>query len=126
MKTPSFKDTLAPTISLFASASTLICCALPALFITIGAGATLAGIVSNVPQLIWLSVHKLEVFCFAAIMLTIAGVMQWRGRNAPCPADPAQAKACKTLRKISLGIYLFSATLFLIGGFFAFIAPKLI
>lgn len=120
------KDTLAPTISLFASASTLVCCALPALFVTLGMGAALAGLVSDFPQLVWLSEKKLYVFGFAAFMLTFAGFMQWRGRNAPCPADPVKAKACKRLRKISLFIYGFSVLIFLTGGFFAFIAPKLI
>ena len=125
-KTISLKETLAPTLSLFASASTLVCCALPALLVTLGAGAALAGLVGEFPQLIWLSTYKLYVFAFAAFMLTVAGVMQYRARNAPCPIDPAQAKACTRLRRISLGIYIFSVAMFLTGGFFAFIAPYIL
>ena len=53
MKTTSRKDLLLPLTSLFTSFSTLICCALPALLVSIGAGATLAGIISNFPQLIF-------------------------------------------------------------------------
>ncbi len=126
MKHYSFKDTLAPTLSLFTSASTLICCALPALLVTIGMGATLAGLASDFPQLIWISMHKAEVFGFATIMLTIAGFIQWRGRNAPCPADPAKAKICTRLRKISLVIYILSVAMFLTGAFFAFVAPYIL
>ncbi len=126
MKHYSLKDTLAPTLSLFTSASTLICCALPALLVTIGAGATLAGLASDFPQLIWISQHKPQVFSFATIMLSIAGYTQWRGRNAPCPTDPEQAKACTRLRKISLGIYIFSVLIFLTGAFFAFVAPYIL
>lgn len=122
----SLKDTLAPTLSLFASAGTLVCCALPALFVSLGAGAALAGLVSDFPQLVWLSEKKLYVFGFAAIMLTFAGIMQYRARNMPCPADPVKAKACARLRKISLGIYIFSVVAFMTGGFFAFVAPYLI
>ena len=59
MKTFGLKDTLAPTLSLFASAGTLVCCALPALFVTLGAGAALAGLVGEFPQLVWLSTYKL-------------------------------------------------------------------
>lgn len=39
-------------LSIATSSSTLICCALPALLVAIGAGATLAGLVTAVPQLI--------------------------------------------------------------------------
>ncbi len=115
-----------PALSLFTSAGTLICCALPALLVTIGAGAVLAGVVSNVPQLVWLSQYKAWVFGFAALMLVFAGVMQWRGRHAPCPADPAKAKACARLRRVSVVIYGVSVVIYLIGFFFAFIAVRLI
>lgn len=121
-----FKNTIAPALSLFLSAGTLICCALPALFVSLGMGAVLAGLVSNFPQLIWLSEYKAAVFSVAGIMLTIAGLMQWRARNLPCPIDPVQAKACTKLRRISWGIYGFSVFVYLTGAFFAFIAPRLI
>jgi hypothetical protein len=118
------KSLLVPGLSLMTSVSTLICCALPALLVTLGAGAALAGLVSTVPQLIWLSAHKGAVFAVAGIMLAIAGVLQWKNRNAPCPADPAQAAACKKLRQISWWIYGISVVIYATGFFFAFIAIK--
>lgn len=113
-------------ITLMTSFSTLICCALPALFVAIGAGATLAGIVSNVPQLVWVSEHKILLFSFAGIMLTISGIMRYTSRNAPCPIDPGQAQACKKLRKISLIVYVGSLLIYTTGFVFAFIAPRFI
>lgn len=118
----NLKQILAPTASLFLSAGTLVCCALPALLVSLGMGAALAGFVGAFPQIIWLSKYKLIVFSIAALMLTLAGVMQWRARYLPCPTDPVQAKACMRLRKISWGIYGFSVVIFLIGAFFAFVA----
>ena len=44
-----YKQTIAPTLSLFSSVGTLLCCALPALLVTLGMGAALAGFVSAVP-----------------------------------------------------------------------------
>jgi uncharacterized membrane protein YdcZ (DUF606 family) len=114
---------LAPTISLFTSAATLVCCALPALMVSLGMGAVLAGLVSDFPQLVWLSKHKIEVFGGATVLLLIAGVMLWRARYLPCPIDPVQAKACSRLRVISWVIYWASVLIFLTGVFFAFIAP---
>lgn len=113
-------------LTMLTSFSTLFCCALPALFVTIGAGVTLAGIVSNVPQLVWLSQHKIILFVFAGMMLLTSGVLRYTSRNAPCPIDPGQAKSCKQLRKISLVIYMGSLGIYAIGFFFAFIAPYLI
>ena len=113
------------TIALFGSFSTLFCCALPALFVSLGAGAALIGVVSTFPQLIWLSEHKVGLFIFAGVMLTLSGTMRYLTRNAPCPADPKKAKACARMRKFSFGIFLFSLTMYCVGFYFAFIAAKL-
>jgi len=116
----------APTLSLFASTSTLLCCALPALLVTIGAGAVMAGIASNIPGYIWLTEHKVQLFILSGIMLALAIFMRWRSRNAPCPIDPVQARACNRLRRTS-GIILYaSVAIFLVGGFFAFFAADLL
>lgn len=117
---------LVSTLALFGSFSTLFCCALPALFVALGAGAALGGIVSNVPQLIWLSEHKVGLFVFAGTMLTLSSIMRYLNRNAPCPADPAKAKACARLRRISFGVFCFSVIMYATGFFFAFVAPRLL
>lgn len=120
-----YKQAFLPTLSLFTSAGTLVCCALPALFVTLGMGAALAGLVSTAPWLVLLSEHKLAVFAMAGVLLSLSAFLQWRGRNAPCPVDPKQAKACMRLRKISVGILAFSILVYLTGVFFAFIAVRI-
>lgn len=112
-------------LSLFTSGGTLICCALPALMVSLGAGATLAGLVTNFPQLIWLTEHKSALFITAGAMLVAAGVLQWRAKSLPCPADPALAATCARTRKISVGIYYFSVAIFAVGVFFAYVLPHL-
>ena len=120
------RQTLAPALSLFASTGTLVCCALPALFVTLGMGATFAGLVSSFPQLVWLSAYKAYVFAGAGAMLAFAAFMRWRSRNDPCPIDPRQARACARMRKAGGVILAVSVTLYLTGAFFALVAPKLI
>ncbi len=120
------KTHVVPSLTLFTSLSTLVCCALPALFVTLGAGATLAGIVSNVPQLTWFSEHKVALFTFSGIMLALGGILQYRARFEPCPIDPVLARACTRNRRISQTIYGISLVLFLTGAFFAFVAERLI
>lgn len=112
-------------LSLFASSSTLVCCALPALLVALGAGAALSSLVSVFPQLVWLSEHKVELFLFAGVALAASGWLQWRNRTAPCPTDPALRNACLRTRKTSLRVYLFSLLVYGVGGWFAFVQPWL-
>lgn len=107
--------------SLFTSMSTLLCCALPALLVSLGLGATLSTFLSQFPQVIWFSEQKLFVFAFAGISLTIAGYFQWRSQYEACPTDPQLREQCLWTRKWGLRIYLVSLTLFFIGFFFAFL-----
>ena len=117
---------LAPTLSLFASTSTLLCCALPALLVTVGAGAVMAGIASNVPGYVWLTERKVPLFSLSGVMLALAIFMRWRSRHAPCPIDPAEARACARLRRTSGWLLYASVGVYLVGGFFAFFAADLL
>lgn len=111
--------------SLFASGTTLVCCALPALLVALGAGVTLSSLIATVPQIVWLSEHKAEVFSVATVLLALAGALQLRDRRAPCPLDPALRDTCLRTRRLTLRAYLMSVVLFGIGGWFAFLAPWL-
>ena len=120
-----WRSSIAPTFALFASASTLVCCALPALLISLGLGGVMVGLTSAVPGIIWLSAHKVPVFIAASAMLLLASALAWSQRSAPCPADPAQARACRRLRRFN-GITLVASWLGLAcGAFFAFVWPLL-
>ena len=127
VKTAGLKNAkYANILSLFTSGSTLICCALPATLVAIGSAATLASLVSNFPQLIWISEHKTLVFGLAGGMLAIAGYLQWQARHAPCPADAKLAAVCTKTRKNALRIYWLSVGIYAVGAFFAFIAPLIL
>jgi hypothetical protein len=119
VKAPYFSSLL----SLFASSSTLICCALPALLVSLGAGAALASLVAVFPQIVWISEHKEAIFLISSGLMLVGGIMQWRNRFAPCPVNPDLRNACLKTRRMSLRIYLVSLGLLLIGGWFAFIQP---
>lgn len=123
VKAPS---TLPAFLSLFTSTGTLICCALPALLVSIGAGAVMAGLIEAVPQITWLGKKKGLVFSIAAGMIAVAGAWQWHARSLPCPVDPAQARACTRARRISWIVWWISVGAFVIGAFFAFFAAGLL
>ena len=106
-----------------ASSATLVCCALPAMLVAVGAGAALAGLVTAVPQLVWLSEHKPLVFGGAAALLAVSGFALWYGRSLPCPTDPGAARSCQRLRRISAALYLLALGCFALGVVFAFLLP---
>lgn len=112
-------------LSLLASSGTLVCCALPALLVMLGAGAALSGLVAAVPQIVWLSEHKGWMFSVATVLMLGGGVLQWRNRTAPCPLDPQLRAACMRTRRWSLVVYLVSLVLLVVGAFFAFVLPAL-
>jgi hypothetical protein len=115
----------ASVATLFASSSTLVCCALPAMLVALGAGAALSSLVATVPQIVWLSEHKAVLFAVAAVLMAAAGLLQLRNRSAPCPVDPQLRNACLRTRRLSWRLYLVSLALLLIGAWFAFVMPWL-
>jgi hypothetical protein len=112
-------------IALLASASTLLCCALPALLVSAGAGATLVALTGAVPQLVWLSERKDALFAIAGVLLALAGALQWRARGLPCPVDPTNARACARARRVSALTWAASVATFALGASFAYVLPAL-
>jgi hypothetical protein len=126
----SAKSNASPSVwvswcSLLASSGTLLCCALPALLVALGAGAALSGLIATVPGLVWVSDYKEVVFGVAGLMLAGNGWLQWRNRFAPCPTDLALRQACLRTRRTSAQLYGVSLGVFAVGGWFAFGQPWL-
>lgn len=116
---------LASWTSLFASTTTLVCCALPALLVTVGAGAALSALVSAVPQLVWLSEQKDAIFVAAGAVMAASAWLQWRNRRAPCPIEPALRAACLRTRRMSAVVLGVSVLIYGVGAWFAYLAPLL-
>lgn len=112
-----------PFLSLFTSMGTLVCCALPALFVSLGLGASFVSVLGAFPQLIWISERKGLVFSIAGILLLVSGTLRANSSRLECPTDPALAAQCGTLKKSGRAIFYFSLVCYLIGAFFAFAAP---
>lgn len=113
-------------LTILSSFSTLLCCALPALLVSLGAGAALASVVAAVPQLVWISEHKIPLFAFAGLMLVLSGAFTYRNRSISCSADPVQAKSCMRLRAWSARVFYLSTAIYAIGFFFAFLGTRLL
>ena len=113
-------------ISLIISSSTLICCALPAMFVAVGAGATLASLVGVFPQLIILSKYKIFISVITLFILLAAGLIIKKSESLPCPIDPKMKSLCLKTRKRSKNMYYASVIIFLMASTFTYILPRYI
>ncbi len=111
-------------LTLFASTGTLICCALPIIFVSLGFGATVAALTSSFPLLITLSLHKAWVFAFSGAMLVLSGWLMYRPGRV-CPTDPELGRLCDTTRTWNRRLYRSSVVIWCIGFFAAFLALPL-
>ncbi len=107
-------------LTLFTSAGTLICCALPILFVMLGLGATVAAVTSAVPFLVTLALHKSWVFAGSGLMLLLSGWLMYRPGRA-CPSDPELGRLCERADRWNRRIYGVSATIWGIGFFAAYL-----
>jgi mercuric ion transport protein len=112
-------------LSLFTSAGTLICCALPSLLVLIGLGATVASILSVAPWLVALSQHKDGVFAGAGLLIALNFVYIYgltprlQFTHQACPPDET-APACGTAERLTRVVLWVSAALYGVGFFSAY------
>jgi mercuric ion transport protein len=108
-------------LTLFAATGTLVCCALPILFVTLGLGAAVAAVTSAVPFLVALALHKAWAFAGSGLMLLASGWLLYRPGRA-CPSDPELARLCERAHRWNRRIHGVSAALWGVGLFAAYLA----
>ncbi|AMC11782.1 hypothetical protein Lupro_11100 [Lutibacter profundi] len=124
----NLKTDVTSILSLFTSFSTLLCCALPALLVTLGFGAVMAGLISDLPFLRTLSLYKEWTFFIATLLI---GFNFWlvykkKSQNVNCeiPVNGVES-ACDTASYWSKIILWISAVLLFTGFFMAYLALPL-
>lgn len=108
------KEKSVTVFTLFTTTGTLLCCALPIIFVTLGMGATVVAMTSTFPFLITLTKYKIWVFAFSGLMLAVSGWLMFRPGRA-CPADKALGEACSSAHKWNKRIYWTSVAIWGIG-----------
>lgn len=121
------KDKALAIFSLFASSSTLVCCALPTLLVTLGFGAVVAGAVASLPWLVTLSEHKEWVFLGAGLLIAGNWVVMGRWERAVTSCEltidgSSVISACAVASRFSRVVLLISTGLYLVGFVVAFVA----
>ncbi|RME59893.1 MAG: hypothetical protein D6780_04385, partial [Candidatus Dadabacteria bacterium] len=68
-------------LTLFTSAGTLLCCALPVTIAAVAGAASVGSLITVFPWLVPLSLHKKWIFITAGILLLISGYMTFSRRS---------------------------------------------
>lgn len=119
-----FRQNVFTWLTLLTSASTLICCALPILFVMLGLGAAVAAVTSAVPFLVTLALHKSWVFAGSGLMLAVSGWLLYRPGRA-CPSDPELGRLCECADRWNRWIHGVSVALWSLGFVAAYLALPL-
>lgn len=99
-------------LSLFSSMGTLLCCALPALLVTLGMGMTLASLTVSIPWFFSLSRYKGIVFLTAGILLSLSFYFIFIRSKQIESCEPG---ACEVAGKISKAMFWVSLIIYSIG-----------
>ncbi|MEE9380715.1 MAG: hypothetical protein V3V03_04855 [Hyphomonadaceae bacterium] len=110
---------------LFASTSTLICCALPIILVMLGMGAVSAAMFSNIPFLTTLAHYKLWLFAGSGLMLLLGGWALYRPGRA-CPVDPMLAAKCASAHRWNQRLFILSVIIWIAGFTAAFLSVPML
>jgi mercuric ion transport protein len=110
--------TFLSVVSLFTSVGTLVCCALPALLVTLGMGMTLASLTASIPWLFSMSHYKGIIFVVAGVLLAASVYFIF---IRPRKIESCAPGACDAAGKYSKAIFWTSFIIYLIGVFTAYL-----
>jgi mercuric ion transport protein len=109
-------------LSLFTSAGTLLCCALPSLLVLFGLGASVASMLSFLPWLVTLSRYKVWTFSISGALIALSFVNTYyfvpRLRTQECSAD--NPNGCAEASRLSKILLWVSAVIYGVGFFVAY------
>ena len=117
------RSALLSYFSLFTSVGTLLCCALPSLLVLFGLGASVASMLSFLPWLVTLSLHKQWTFTVSGLLIALGffniyAIAPRLKADATCePGD----SACGDASKVSKIVLWISAVIYVVGFFVAYV-----
>ncbi len=120
------KDKVLSVLMLFTSTGTLICCALPALLVSLGMAAVVVSAVSTFPGLIPLTRHKEWVFLGAGVMIALNFYLVYRPQKQLACDVEAGPSGCEVAGGWNRVVLWLSAVIYTVGLFMAYLALPLV
>lgn len=108
-------------VALFTSSTTLVCCAIPIVLVSIGLGAVSASLFANLPFLVTLAQYKAWMFTISGGVLMFTAWLLFRSGRS-CPTDPDLAEQCDRTHRLSTRFLWVSAAIWVVGIAAAYLA----
>jgi len=105
-------------LTLFFTTTTLVCCALPIVLVSLGLGALMASLNMQFTGLIFIAEYKYWTLLWSAMLLGFLAWLIWRPGQA-CPNNPQLAKACQQSKRWNIFMFKVSFLIWLTGFFFS-------
>ena len=119
------RDKLMSFLSLFTSLGTLLCCALPALLVTLGLGAVVVAGVSAFPWLVPLTRNKEWLFLSAGVLIGLNFFLTYRSKPQTVCDLESGGDGCHVAGGWNRVVLRLSAGIYAIGLFMAYAALPL-
>ena len=116
------KEKVLSVLALFSSAGTLICCAVPALLVSLGMAAVVVSAVSTFPWLIPLTRHKAWLFLGAGMLIALNFYLVYRPKRQLVCEVEAGPSGCEVAGKWNHIVLWLSAGFYAVGVFMAYLA----
>lgn len=108
-------------LALFTSMSTLLCCGLPIVLVSLGLGTTYAALTDSAPWLVTLGKYKVVTFTIAGILIAGSIWLSYRPSRS-CPTDPQLGAQCSRIDKWNKRLLILAAIAWCSGFFAAYLA----
>lgn len=103
---------------LLTTSTTLVCCVIPIVLVSLGMGAVVASLYGKFTVLTFIGRNDNAALAVTSVILLLAGWALYRpGRT--CPADPVLAEQCRNADRWNHRLFVVSCIIWLIGLFFA-------
>ena len=108
-------------LALFASLTTLLCCALPIVMVSLGFGAAVAALTTTLPIISSIEMYRPWVFGISALLLAVTAAVLWLYQDS-CPADAELGAICTRARRMSRFLLGTGGVIWVVGFLFAYLA----
>lgn len=123
---PTSKEKILSVLVLFTSTGTLVCCALPALLVSLGMAAVVISALSAFPWLIPLTRHKAWLFLGTGLLVGLNFYLVYRPQKQLACEFGGKSEGCIVASGWNRFLLWLSVAVYVIGFFVAYLAVPLL
>lgn len=120
------KEKILSVLALFTSTGTLVCCALPALLVSLGMAAVVISAVSAFPWLVPLTRHKAWLFLGTGLLIGLNFYLVYRTQKQLACELGGTGQGCQVAGRWNRGVLWLTVVIYAVGVLMAYLALPLV